>query len=295
MLSAANWKAWVLAARPKTLPAAVAPVAMGAGIAWRLTGVLSWWLVWCTLLSAVAIQIATNFFNDAIDAAKGADTSQRLGPTRATAAGLTSSRAMFLAAGVAILISAAFALPLIQARGWRILVIGLPSLYFSYGYTGGKWPLAYRGWGDVFVLLFFGLIAVSGTVFVLLGEWRWESLVAGIQVGMLSTVLIAINNLRDLEEDRLSMKCTLAVRFGKTFSRVEITLLCLLPHVTGLSYWPGLGWEKAAWWPLAAAIPGVLISLGIWRTEPSRAYNRFLAIAGLQLIVFTVLWVAAIL
>lgn len=295
MLSAANWKAWVLAARPKTLPAAVAPVAMGAGIAWRLTGVLSWWLVWCTLFSAVAIQIATNFFNDAIDAAKGADTSQRLGPTRATAAGLTSSRAMFLAAGVAILISAAFALPLIQARGWMMLVIGLPSLYFSYGYTGGKWPLAYRGWGDFFVLLFFGLIAVSGTVFVLLGEWRWESLVAGIQVGMLSTVLIAINNLRDMEEDRLSMKRTLAVRFGKTFSRVEITLLCLLPHVTGLSYWHGLGWEKAAWWPLAAAIPGVLISLGIWRTEPSRAYNRFLAIAGLQLIVFTVLWVAAIL
>ena len=295
MLSASNWKAWVLAARPKTLPAAVAPVAMGAGIAWRLTGVLSWWLVWCTLLSAVAIQIATNFFNDAIDAAKGADTSQRLGPTRATAAGLTSSRAMFLAAGVAILTSAALALPLIQARGWMMLMIGLPSLYFSYGYTGGKWPLAYRGWGDAFVLLFFGLIAVSGTVFVLMGEWRGESLVAGIQIGMLSTVLIAINNLRDLEEDRLSVKRTLAVRFGKTFSRVEITLLCLLPHVIGLWFWPRMGWGRVGWWPLAAAIPGLLIALGVWRTEPSPAYNRFLAIAGLQLIVFTILWVAAIL
>ena len=295
MSCASNWKAWILAARPKTLPAAVAPVAMGAGIAWHLTEVLSWGLVWCTLLSAVAIQIATNFFNDAIDAAKGADTSERLGPTRATAAGLTSSRSMFLGAGVAILISAGFALPLIHARGWMVLAIGLPSLYFSYGYTGGKWPLAYRGWGDVFVLLFFGLIAVSGTVFVLLGQWRWESVVAGIQVGMLSTVLIAINNLRDLEEDRLSLKRTLAVRFGKTFSRVEITLLCLLPHGIGLWFWPGLGWGKAAWWPLAAAIFGVLISLGVWRTEPSRAYNRFLAVAGLQLILFTILWVAAIL
>lgn len=282
-----------MAARPKTLPAAVAPVAMGVALAWKFTATISWWLACCTLLSTVAIQVATNFFNDAIDAAKGADTVQRLGPTRATATGLASSRAMFIAAGLAILLAAAFGWPLIQARGWIMLAIGIPSLYFSYGYTGGRWPLAYRGLGDLFVLLFFGLIAVTGTVYVQLGQWRWEAVVAGMQVGMLSTVLIAINNLRDVEEDRLSGKRTLAVCFGKTFGRLEITLLNLLPYGIGAAVWPGLGWGRVAWWPLSAAVLGGILVVEIWRTEPSRAYNKYLAVAGLQLILFAMLWVAA--
>lgn len=282
---------WVLAARPKTLPAAVAPVAMGGALTARLTGTLSWPLLWYTLGSAMAIQVATNFFNDAIDAAKGADRAGRLGPVRATAAGLVSGRQMYLAAVVALLVSGLLALPLLAARGWVMLVIGLPSVYFSFGYTGGPWPLAYRGWGDGFVLLYFGLVAVSGTVFVQCGRWPWEALVAGAQVGMLSTVLIAVNNLRDAEEDRISQKRTLAVRYGTMFSRVEIALLCLLPHVLGLLVWPLRGWGTLAWWPLPVMLLGGWISWSVWRTEPSRKYNLFLALAGLQLVLFAVLWV----
>ncbi len=280
---------WILAARPKTLPAAVAPVVVGSALAWKLTAQFSWWLAVSTLLSAIAIQIATNFFNDAIDADKGADTANRLGPTRATASGLASRRAMYLAGGIALLVAALWAIPLLQARGWIMLAIGLPSIYFSFGYTGGPLPLAYRGLGDFFVLLFFGLIAVSGTVFVQCGQWRVESLWAGLQIGMLSTVLIALNNLRDVAEDTLSNKRTLAVRFGITFSRVEITLLCLLPPLLGLARWDG----PLAWWPLSVAALGLLISVKVWQTPPSRAYNKFLALSAAQLVLFTVLFTLA--
>jgi 1,4-dihydroxy-2-naphthoate octaprenyltransferase len=281
--------AWILAARPKTLPAAVAPVVVGSALAWKLTAQYSWWLALSTLLSAIAIQIATNFFNDAIDADKGADTANRLGPTRATASGLASRRAMYLAGIIALVIAALWSIPLLQARGWIMLAIGLPSIYFSFGYTGGPLPLAYRGLGDFFVLLFFGLIAVSGTVFVQCGKWLIEGLWAGLQLGMLSTVLIALNNLRDMAEDTLSNKRTLAVRFGLTFSRIEITLLCLLPPLLGLLFWNG----PMAWWPLSTIVLGILISAKVWSAPPSRAYNKFLALSAAQLVLFTVLFTLA--
>jgi 1,4-dihydroxy-2-naphthoate octaprenyltransferase len=280
---------WILAARPKTLPAAIAPVVVGSALAWKLTGWFSPWLAVCTLLSAIAIQIATNFFNDAIDADKGADTAQRLGPTRATASGLTGRRAMYLAGSLSLLVAALWAIPLLQARGWIMLAIGLPSIYFSFGYTGGPLPLAYRGLGDFFVLLFFGLIAVSGTVFVQCGQWLPASLLSGLQLGMLSTVLIALNNLRDVAEDRQSNKRTLAVRFGVTFSRWEITLLCVLPPLLGLVFWQG----PMAWWPLPVLVLGLIISTNVWRTPPSRTYNKFLALSAAQLVLFTALFTLA--
>jgi 1,4-dihydroxy-2-naphthoate octaprenyltransferase len=130
----------------------------------------------------------------------------------------------FLMLGVAIALS----IPLIMARGLPILVIGIPSLYFCYGYTGGPAPLAYRGLGELFVILFFGFIAVMGSAYVQSGEWLVSALVAGFQIGCLSTVLIAVNNLRDYEEDSTTGKRTLAVRFGKNLARIEITLLILL-------------------------------------------------------------------
>src|SRR6188474_1936600 len=163
-------KALLLAARPKTLPAAVCPVVAGSALAWRLTHQFSWLLAVCTLLSTICIQVATNYFNDAEDAAKGADTAARLGPVRATASGLVSRRTMMMAGLAAVLAAALFSIPLLHACGWPILVIGIVSLLFSYGYTGGPWPLAYRGLGELFVMLFFGLVAVAGTVFVQTGH-----------------------------------------------------------------------------------------------------------------------------
>lgn len=283
----------MLAARPKTLPAAVAPVVAGSALAWRIGGQFSWVLAWCTLLSTVAIQVATNYFNDAVDARKGADTEARLGPLRATAAGLISPKGMLTAGGVMLAVAVLISLPMVAARGWPVVVIGVVSLFFTYGYTGGPVPLAYRGLGDLFVLLFFGLIAVSGTVFVQTGEWRAEALLLGTQIGMLSTVLIAINNLRDREEDSRSNKRTLAVRFGVRFARVEIAALCLGPYLLAWVGWQKFGLPLAGWWPLAVSWLGLLITVLVAKTPPGRKYNKYLAMSAAHLMLWTLVFIAA--
>jgi 1,4-dihydroxy-2-naphthoate octaprenyltransferase len=275
---------WLAAARPKTLPAAVVPVWTGSVLAWWLAGRWSPVLAACALISAVLIQVATNLFNDALDFAKGADTDRRIGPARLTAGGLASPRrVMGVAAGV-LAAACVAALPLILARGWPILAIGVPALYFAFGYTGGPLPLAYRGLGELFVLVFFGWVAVPGSVFVNVGEWYWaDSLVVGTQAGLLSTALIAINNLRDMTEDASSGKRTLAVRFGLAAARIEIAVLCLAPPLLGLVRWPGdpLGWFPAAGLPL-----GGFIAWRVAATPPSRSYNNLLALAGVHLLLF---------
>ena len=287
---------WLLAARPKTLPAAVVPVAVGAALAHALTGHVAVGLVLCALAGSICIQIATNFFNDALDHRKGADTAARLGPTRVTAGGLLGAKAV-MALGAAILaLACGFAAPMIAVRGWPVVAIGLPSLYFSFGYTGGPWPLAYRGLGELFVLLFFGLVAVSGTVFVATGQWWWgPSLWLGTQVGFLSTALIAINNLRDVAEDRTTGKRTLAVRFGEGFARVEIAICCAAPLLMSAG-WPWVaGWS---WWCLLPfmLLPGAFfLSRSVATTPPGRLYNRFLALAGAQLLGFALLFSLAVL
>lgn len=296
-------RAFILAARPKTLPAAVCPVVAGSALAWLLEEQFSWLLMWATLLSTIAIQVATNYFNDAVDADKGADTSARIGPVRATASGLVSRNSMMLAGAAAALAAAAFSVPLVQERGWPIIVIGVVSLFFSYGYTGGPMPLAYVGLGEVFVMLFFGFIAVMGTVFVQTGQWITESPLLGLQIGSLSTALIAINNLRDIEEDTRSQKRTLAVRCGKTAARWMITVWCLLPHVAGFC-WLGVAnilsempprdmLVTSIWLPLVTLPLALFIVMKIWRTQPSPAYNKYLALSGLHLLLWTALFTAA--
>jgi len=266
----------------------VAPVAVGSVLGWKLGGVFSVWLFVCTLLSAMALQVATNFFNDALDFQKGADTEARLGPRRITAAGASSVRMTLMAGGLLLLVAIAFGVPLIAERGWPILLIGVPSLYFCYGYTGGPVPLAYRGLGEGFVILFFGLVAVSGCVFVLSGLWRWEGVVAGLQVGCLSTVLIAINNLRDREEDLGTGKRTLAVRFGLRFARWEILLLHLLAYLMGM-YWMMKGVALVFWLSLLLLPLSFAVVRAVFVLRPSAAFNRWLALSGVQLLVFALL------
>lgn len=282
-----------LAARPKTLPAAVAPVVVGSALAWRLAGEFSWLLAWCTLLSTLSIQVATNYFNDAVDARKGADTAGRQGPLRAVAAGLISPGQMMAAGGAMLVLAVLISLPMVVARGWPVVAIGLVSMFFTYGYTGGPVPLAYRGLGEFFVLLFFGLVAVVGTVFVQTGEWRMEAMLLGGQVGMLSTVLIAINNLRDRVEDAGSNKRTLAVRFGERFGKVEIAVLCLAPYLLSIG-WHGYGLERMISIPSGLVLLGILIALKVWRTAPGRIYNKFLALSALHLVLWTGLTVWAL-
>jgi 1,4-dihydroxy-2-naphthoate octaprenyltransferase len=195
------------------------------------------------------------------------------------------------AAAAMLALATLLAVPLLIYRGWPIIAIGIPSLWFCYGYTGGPMPLAYRGLGELFVVLFFGLVAVTGSAFVQSGHWHFEAIIAGLQVGMLSTVLIAINNLRDIEEDTKTGKRTLAVRFGKRFAKWEIQALNVIPLVIGFY------WMFSKWWlnvvlfttaPLA--IIGFHIDDGIRRNAPSRAYNRYLALGGINLIIFAVLF-----
>ncbi|MGL4400412.1 MAG: 1,4-dihydroxy-2-naphthoate polyprenyltransferase [Luteolibacter sp.] len=288
-MTGSDFKAFVLAARPKTLPAAIVPVWAGCALAWKLTGKFDPLLAACTLFGAVAIQIATNFFNDAIDARKGADTDRRLGPTRVTASGLMAPQTVMHLACVFLGIAALCGLVLFQARGWPIVFIGIPSMFLAYGYTGGPFPLAYRGMGELFVIAFFGLIAVAGTVFVQTGEWLLESLLLGLQIGLLSSVLISVNNMRDREEDATTGKNTLAVRFGPKFAVAVIWL------EVKIAIFSGLGWISFGHPTLAiAAAPVFLIGLrivwGVMTNPPGPAFNRSLALAGIQLILFALLF-----
>ncbi len=280
---------WIHAARPKTLAAAVAPVVTGTVLGSKVGGVFRPDLALATLGSCIALQIATNWFNDALDFLQGGDTAARLGPHRITASALVSPRTVIQAALAMLGIAMVLAIPLIATRGWPIVAIGIPSLYFCFGYTGGPLPLAYRGLGELFVILFFGLIAVAGSAFVQCGQWLPEALASGFQIGCLSTVLIALNNLRDMGEDRATGKRTLAVRFGARFARMEITGLILLTHVAG-AYWLLRGKPSAFTLPLLTLGIGLPLIQWMWKSPPGPIYNRLLALGGVQVMAFAVLF-----
>jgi 1,4-dihydroxy-2-naphthoate octaprenyltransferase len=285
---------WIAAARPKTLGAAIAPVLVGTAIGAHFSGQWHPWLATCTLFACIALQVATNYFNDAIDFIKGSDTAERLGPRRITASGVVTARQVLIAACLVLAIATALSVPLILARGWPILAIGIPSLYFCYGYTGGPAPLAYRGLGELFVILFFGLVAVTGSAFVQSGHWHVEALIAGVQIGCLSTVLIAINNLRDIAEDTKTGKRTLAVRFGATFARWEITALLLLSHAV----WPYWCFAlSSTHFGTASFIVVVIMALAIaWRAHrlPATRLNELLALSGAHLLLVSYVLIRAI-
>jgi 1,4-dihydroxy-2-naphthoate octaprenyltransferase len=279
----------LLATRPKTLPAAIVPVWAGCVLAWKLTGKFSLPLALATVGGAVFIQIATNLFNDAIDAAKGADTERRAGPTRVTASGLLSRQTVMIAAAVFLALAIACGVLLYQAAGWPILAIGIPSLYLAYGYTGGPFPLAYRGMGELFVILFFGLVAVGGTVFIQTLQWRQEALLLGAQVGLLSAALISINNLRDREEDSTTGKRTLAVRLGAKPARVIVWLEVKLAAFLGLVWFVyELPWLVLASFPMMSL--GMRLSWGALSMPEGRGMNRLLAMAAAQLVAFAALF-----
>lgn len=287
-------KPWILAARPKTLGAAIAPVLVGSVLGWKLGGEFCVWLMLATLASCMCLQIATNLFNDALDSIKGSDTRERLGPVRITASGMMPQQTVMRVAAGVLVLATLLAIPLIWYRGWPIVVIGIPSLYFCFGYTGGPMPLAYRGLGEFFVVLFFGLIAVTGSAFVQSGHWYFKAVVVGLQIGMLSTVLIAINNLRDIEEDTKTGKRTLAVRFGKTFARWEIRGLMMGAALLNL-YWLMLAYHQDRRFVSAALLSSLTcllmtaISMDVAK-EPSPALNKTLAKAGVALLLFSLLW-----
>lgn len=242
--------AWILAARPKTLPAAVIPVVVGTAVA-AATGRIKWAPALAALLGSVAIQIGTNFANDVFDAEKGADGPDRLGPTRAVSSGLISAKAMKCAMVAAFGVASAFGLYLVGVAGWPIAVIGGASIAAGIAYTGGPYPLGYHGLGDVFVMLFFGFVAVCGTAFVQLGRVPGLAALAAVPVGALATAIIVVNNLRDRATDVRAGKRTLAVRLGRRGALFEYAGLLAASYVVPL----GLAVTGRPWaaLPLATA------------------------------------------
>ncbi len=194
-------RVWLLAARPKTLTAAIVPVAIGTALAWQHEGRVLWTYALLALAGALLIQVGTNLVNDAIDFEKGTDDAERVGPVRVTASGLVASRVVMTGAWVCFAAAALAGIPLLLRGGWPLLAIGLASIAAGYLYTGGPYPLAYNGLGELFVLVFFGLVAVGGTFYVLTLDYGADALVGGIAAGCLANVLLAVNNLRDVEGD----------------------------------------------------------------------------------------------
>ncbi|MFM8719972.1 MAG: 1,4-dihydroxy-2-naphthoate polyprenyltransferase [Chthoniobacterales bacterium] len=269
---------WILAARPRTLGAAIVPVLAGCALAFA-AGAFGLLASMLALTCAVFIQIATNYFNDAIDHAKGADTAERLGPVRATSAGLLTPRSMMTGGVVCLIIAAILAIPLVLHGGWPILALGIVSLLLAYAYTGGPFPLAYLGLGEIFVVLFFGVFAVAGIFYLNALEWSLAAVLAGLQIGLHSSVLLAVNNLRDLETDRAANKRTLAAQFGLTFARRENATLVIAPFVLGILWLPlGYFWAfllplltlPLAWWLARAGL----------EAQPARETNQLLAQAA---------------
>ncbi len=280
-------KALILASRPKTLSASVVPIIATVGLVQTLSVPIQWWIVVCALLSSFCIQIGTNFVNDAMDFKKGADTAERLGPARITHQGYMTGRQVMMIATLFFVIAILFGIPLVMHGGWPIVMIGLVSVAMGYAYTSGPVPLAYYGLGDLFVILFFGLVAVGGLFYLLTGVYTTDAFILGLQIGFLSTILIAINNLRDRGTDIKAHKRTLAVIMGQSAAKLWIYFLVVSPFLVGY-YWL----LTQRFWlyilPVLSLPLGLSLIKKIICTEPSQEYNKFLALGAAYTVIFAV-------
>jgi 1,4-dihydroxy-2-naphthoate polyprenyltransferase len=291
---------WLMAARLRTLPAAVAPVLVGTSIA-VTRDVFRPGAFIAALLGAILIQVGTNLSNDYSDARRGADTEERLGPMRVTAGGLVPPKTVLLWTYLTFGAAALCGVYLVVVAGWELLVLGVLSILAGVLYTGGPRPYGYEGLGEVFVFLFFGIVAVAGSAFAQLESWPWESLALAVPVGLLVTAILVVNNIRDMDTDRRAGKRTLAVRLGRERARFEyaalmaVGFLVLLP-IAAIEI-ADSGSASALWWllpwltaPLAVKLVGVVRT----RVDGPTLNGALARTAGLQL-VFCVLLTAGIL
>jgi 1,4-dihydroxy-2-naphthoate octaprenyltransferase len=300
---------WLMAARPRTLPAAIAPVLVGsAAAAYALdpcAGVdacslvaaepFHWGAFVAALVGSIFIQIGTNLANDYSDAKRGADTADRLGPVRVTSSGLVAPRRVLVATWVAFGVAVAAGIYLTAVAGWVILAVGAVSIAAGVLYTGGPRPYGYAGLGELFVFLFFGLVAVNGSYYVQLEELDWMPFVLSVAVGCLSTAILVVNNVRDLDTDRRAGKLTLAVRMGRERTRRFYSALI----VVAFAAIPlGVAAADAPAWSLisVAALP---LAVRPWRSVMTRSdgpsLNGALAGTGALLGAFSLLLSAGLL
>ena len=281
--------AWLAAARPRTLLAALAPIAVGTAVA-AAEGAARPAIAALALATALALQIAANFANDLFDFEKGADTEQRRGPPRAVQSGWLSPREM--RGGVALAAAAATAagLGLVAAGGWPIALAGVASLAAALAYTGGPWPLGYHGLGDACVFLFFGVVGVAGSHYVQAGALSALALAASIPVGFLVTAILVVNNLRDLETDARAGKRTLAVRIGPRATRAYYSALLALAFAVPVAL-AALGKVSlTALLPLATVPLALRLARSVARAGDAASWNDALAgtarLAGLFALLF---------
>lgn len=270
----AAFATWIAAARLHTLPAAVVPVAVGTACA-AASGGVAWGPALAALAGALAIQIGTNFANDVFDAERGADGADRIGPLRAVSAGLISARAMKRAMIAAFGVATALGVTLVAVAGWPVVAIGVASILSGVAYTGGPWPLGYHGLGDLFVMVFFGFVAVCGTAYVQLGAVPGVALAAALPVGALATAILVVNNLRDRATDERAGKRTLAVRLGRRAALVEYAALLAIAYAVPLGL--AIAGRPWAWLPVVSAPLAIIRLRALLAAEGGPAFNRCLA------------------
>jgi 1,4-dihydroxy-2-naphthoate octaprenyltransferase len=264
MNSVTPTRAWLSAIRPATLPAAAGPIAVGTalavadGRAHALTAALC-------LVVALLLQIGVNLHNDAADFARGADAADRLGPPRAVAQGWLAPKAVARAAVIAFGLAAIGGLGLVLRGGVPLLLLGLCSIAAALAYTGGRAPLAYRGLGDVFVLLFFGVVAVCGSYYAQAKTLAIVPLVCSLAVGSLATAILVVNNLRDRDADARANKRTLVVRYGARFGRIEYAALMAFAYAVPVALF--VVSESLGWLLPLATLP--LAARQLWRVNKS--------------------------
>ena len=246
-------RVWIEAARPRTLPAAVAPVLVGTAAA----GTVIAWRFAAALLVALAVQVAVNYANDYFDGVRGVDTAERVGPRRAVASQLVTPQQMWLAIMLALAVAAAAGIGLAAAAGWELLVVGALAFLAALGYSGGPRPYASAGMGELFVFLFFGLVATVGSAYVQVERVVGIAVIAAVPIGLLASAILMVNNIRDIATDRSAGKATLAVRLGATRARSAYWLMLLAAFV-----FPGVlasvtasPWPLLAWLSLPAIVP----------------------------------------
>ncbi len=283
----ANLQIWFEATRPKTLPAAICPVMVGSSMAYH-DGLFNWIPSLICLSFALLIQIGTNFANDYLDGVKGTDTEARIGPLRAVASGSVQPLAMRRAALIVLALAFILGLSLIFYGGWWMLLIGASSVICAWLYTGGPYPLAYNGLGDLFVILFFGLIAVACTYFVQALQITVDAFLLGLASGLVINNILVVNNYRDLEEDILASKRTLVVMMGRRFAQLQYLGSTVLAATILLV----LAWKQNAFWLGLAGVPlsyGVFIGARLHRLTTAEEFLGVLKASGMIVAAFGIL------
>ena len=289
-----GFRIWLMAARPRTLPAAIAPVLVGTALA-GFAHVFHPLRFVAALLGALFIQVGTNLSNDYSDARRGADAEDRLGPVRVTAGGLVPPRQVLIATYVSFGLAVLFGVYLIAVAGWELLLVGAASILAGVAYTGGPKHYGYEGLGELFVFLFFGVVAVAGSFFVQVKTLHWEAFALAVPVGLLAAAILVVNNIRDIDSDRRAGKRTLAVKLGREQTRVMyaavVYLAYLLTPITWL-FGPTTAWVLLPWLTLPLATAAVRI---VRTRTDGPSLNGALAQSGMLQLAFCMLLSAGLL